>query len=505
MRSGSWVWTGTMVLAVALGGCNGLEKRIEEIAKSTSSLEQAPEDKQEGKEKDKEARASHKPESPSREREKPSAPPPREAEAYPPESAEADTPAPRKPGARSFRHEWYVSPSGSDGAKGSHEAPFRTINRALSAAEPGDGIRVQAGEYKENVVIDGKARAGTREAPITLLGEGMPRIVPGQGGGALVQVRRPYWHIEGFEVDVRGQSRFAAIFEGNTEGAVLADSHLHHGTLGGGITTFGGAHGITLEGNHIHDFRKPHDDSHGVVIQATSRDIVIRDNNIHDNSGDSVQCLKPDGAGQAPARGIVIERNHLYANGENGVDIKTCHDVVVRHNRMHDFHKSPTSAGEAVVVHYSARDVRIEDNDISNAGKGISVGGVKDGGPDPTDVVVKGNRIHGMSSAGGGDGTGIRVENSRKVQVLDNRIEDTDGYGMMLGLGANGAPSQDLEVSSNDIQTDKLVRVGQKRPGLRMDGNRYSSGGMFKADPLETRDFNRWKQQTGLDPGSQVK
>jgi hypothetical protein len=37
-----------------------------------------------------------------------------------------------------------------------------------------------------------------------------------------------------------------------------------------------------------------------------------------------------------------------------------------------------------------------------------------------------------------------------------------------------------------------------------MEGNRYSSGGLFKADPLETRDFNRWKKQTGLDHGSQV-
>jgi nitrous oxidase accessory protein NosD len=499
MRSGSWVWAGTMVLAVALGGCGGPAKRLEEMVKPAPSSEQASEDKRE----DKEARAPQKPKGTSREREKAGAPP-REVEASPRESVEASTPVPRTREARSFRHEWYVSPSGSDGAEGSREAPFRTINRAISVAEPGDGIRVQAGEYAESIVIDGKARAGTKQAPITLLGEGRPRIVPGRSGGALVQVRRPHWHIQGFEVDVRGQSRFAAIFEGNTEGAVLADSHLHHGTLGGGVTTFGGARGVTLEGNHIHDFRKPRDDSHGVVIQATSRDIVIRDNNIHDNSGDSVQCLKPDGAGQEPARGIVIERNHLHANGENGVDIKTCRDVIVRRNRMHDFRKSPTSAGEAVVVHYSARNVRIEDNDISKAGKGIAVGGVKDGGPDPSDVVVKGNRIRDISSAGGSDGTGIRVENARQVRVVDNHIENTDGYGMMLGLGANGAPSQDLEVASNEVRTDKLVRVGQKRPGLRMDRNRYAPGGLFKADPLKTRDFNRWKQQTGLDGDSQL-
>jgi nitrous oxidase accessory protein NosD len=286
---------------------------------------------------------------------------------------------------------------------------------------------------------------------------------------------------------------------------VLADSHLHHGALGGGVTTFGGARGVRIEGNHIHDFRKkPKGDSHGVVVQATSRDIVIRDNHIHDNSGDSVQCLKPDRPGLEPARGVVIEDNNLHSNGENAVDIKTCRDVVVRDNRMHDFRKSATAAGEAVVVHYSASNVRIEDNDISKAGRGISVGGVNDGGPNPTNVVVKGNRIRDISSAGGSDGTGIRIENARQVEVSDNHIENTDGYGMMFGLGANGAPSENLVVASNEVRTDKLVRVGKQRPGLRMDDNRYASGGLFKADPLETRDFNRWKQQTGLDRDSRL-
>ncbi|MCY1073268.1 hypothetical protein [Archangium lansingense] len=90
------------------------------------------------------------------------------------------------------------------------------------------------------------------------------------------------------------------------------------------------------------------------------------------------------------------------------------------------------------------------------------------------------------------------------MQVLDNRIEDTDGYGMMLGLGANGAPSQELEVVGNEVRTEKLVRLGRQRPGLRMDGNRYESGGLFKAEPVETRDFERWKRETGADRASRV-
>ncbi|MFP2909230.1 nitrous oxide reductase family maturation protein NosD [Pyxidicoccus sp. 3LFB2] len=399
-----------------------------------------------------------------------------------------------------FSREWYVSPSGSDRAEGSKAAPFRTLRRALKAVGPGEAIQVQPGIYAENVVIDGDVKAGRKDAPITLRANGRARIFPG-GGGALVQVRKPYWVVDGFEIDVRGQPRFAVIFEGNTEGSVLAGSHLHDGTLGGGVTTYGGARGVTLQDNHIHDFRKaPRGDSHGVVVQATSRDITIRGNDIHDNSGDSVQCLKPDRAGQTPARGVVIEDNRFYSNDENAVDIKTCRDVVVRDNDMHGFRKSRTSAGEAVVVHYSARDVRVEGNRISDAGRGISVGGVKDGGqPNPTGVEVRHNRITDISRQGGGDGVGIRVENARDVTVEGNTIEATEGYGMMLGLGANDAPSENLTVQENDIRGRNLVRLGRHLPGLRMDGNRYSRGGLFKADPKEVRDLTAWKSVSGVD------
>ncbi|MDY7228028.1 right-handed parallel beta-helix repeat-containing protein [Hyalangium rubrum] len=472
-----------MVLATSLGGCRSVadkvSKEVEEVIGSKDS-------------KDKDTK---RPTPKKKEEEE------RHAEAGTDEApleAEEATPA------QSYSREWVVSPSGSDEAAGSRENPFRTIRRAIEKAGPGEVIRVQAGQYAESVVIDGKARKGTKDAPITLLGEGEPKIVPGKSSGALLQVRRPYWIIEGFEIDVRGQSRFAAVFEGDTQGATLKRSHLHGGTLGGGITTYGQAHGVRIERNHIHDFHKPGgDDSHGIVIQATSRDIVIRGNDIHDTSGDAVQCLKPDSGSQAPAQDVVIERNKLHATGENAVDIKTCRDVVVRHNRMHDFKKSSSSAGEAVVVHYSAKNVRIEDNEISKAGKGIAVGGVTDGA-NPTDVVVSGNTIREITSSGGSDGAGIRVENASKVKVEGNTIEDTDGYGMMLGLGANGAPSSDLTVKDNVVRTEKLVRLGKKRPGLRMESNRYAPGGLFKAEPKETRDFSQWKEMTGVDKDSSV-
>jgi nitrous oxidase accessory protein NosD len=405
---------------------------------------------------------------------------------------------------KSYAREWFVSPSGSDSAEGSRQKPFRTIRRALKAVGPGEAIRVQAGKYYESVVIGGDAPKGREDAPITLLGEGKPKIVPGESSGALLQVRRPHWIVDGFEIDVRGERRFAAIFEGDTQGSKLRNSHLHGGTLGGGITTHGNARGILIERNHIHDFRKPNnDDSHGIVIQATSKDIVIRGNHIHDTSGDAVQCLKPDNGGEQPARGLVIEKNKLHSTGENAVDIKTCRDVTVRRNRMYNFRKSSSSSGEAVVVHYSAKNIRIQDNEISKAGKGIAVGGVTEG-PPPSEVVVSGNHISEISSAGGSDGAGIRVENATNVQLEGNTIEKTDGYGMMLGLGSNGAPSSELTVKDNIVRTQKLIRLGKKRPGLRMGTNQYSPGGLFKAEPKETRDFSLWKELSGVDKDSKV-
>ncbi|WP_430867976.1 right-handed parallel beta-helix repeat-containing protein [Demequina aurantiaca] len=44
---------------------------------------------------------------------------------------------------------FHVSPAGSDQADGSSAAPWRTINRAASAATAGDTIEVHAGEYRE--------------------------------------------------------------------------------------------------------------------------------------------------------------------------------------------------------------------------------------------------------------------------------------------------------------------------------------------------------------------
>ncbi|WP_224245279.1 right-handed parallel beta-helix repeat-containing protein [Hyalangium gracile] len=391
----------------------------------------------------------------------------------------ADEPAP--PAAKVGR-EWVVSASGSDTAEGTAASPFRTISKAASVAGPGDLIRVLAGTYAERVILGTAVKAGTADAKITLQGEGKPRITPGPGTGALVQVLRPNWIIDGFEIDVQRQPTFAVSFEGDVTGSVLANSELHHGTTGGAITTFNKAKGATIENNHIHDFVKNWGDldSHGVVVQPTSRDITVRNNDIHDNSGDSVQCLGPEGfSNLPPAQGLVVENNHFYANRENAVDIKTCYDVVIRNNRMHDFKPTSTAKGDALVVHMSARNVLIEDNEVYDSGKGISVGGNHQG-PVPTGIVIRRNRVHDLTTEGGGEGTGIRLENSKGALVVNNTITRAAGAALVIGQGTGGA-TESPRVENNIIDSPVAVNLGPQRPGMKMGFNLFPASAQFKS------------------------
>jgi nitrous oxidase accessory protein NosD len=395
----------------------------------------------------------------------------------------------------SFTREWVVSPSGSDTGAGSAAQPFRSISKAISLAGPGEVIRLLAGTYAERIIIGDNAKAGSEGAPITLQGEGKPRIVPSSGGGGLIQVSRPHWIIDGLEVDLQGQSFFAVTFRGNVKGSTLANSELHHGTAGAAVTTYDSATGAVIENNHIHGFvkRGGNQDSHGVVVQPTSRDITVRNNDIHDNSGDSVQCLGPEGfSSLPPADGLVIENNHFYSNRENAVDIKTCFNVTIRNNRMHGFKPSSTAKGDTVVVHYSARDILIEGNEVYDSGKGISIGGNREG-PAPRGVVVRRNRIHDITTANGGEGAGIRLETSEGAVVVNNTVTRVAGAALVIGHGTGG-PTSNLTLMNNLVaEAPVAVSMGSQRPGLKIGHNLFPAGAQFKSNgqPVDLAAFQQ--------------
>ncbi|WP_239014090.1 right-handed parallel beta-helix repeat-containing protein [Archangium violaceum] len=440
------------------------------------------------------------------------APVPEEPSPPPQSSPPAPTPPTPPPPVPSGRS-WYVSTKGSDTGAGTLEAPLRTIGRAATLAKPGELIRVLPGVYPEELVLESR---GTDVAPISLRGEGSPRptLVPKDKVRSAVIRVQGRWNLENLHIDVGGARMFAVLFDATANQSILSGSELRAGTSGAGVY-LEGARDITIQNNTLHHFIKPGDDAHGVVVVGPSRNIVIRSNDIHHNSGDSIQCQ----AGTAPAESVLIEGNTLHDEGENGVDIKQCLRVTVRDNVISGFPNTAiraagSSAGEAVVIHASARDILIQGNSISRAGRGVSV---LNGGTPVENVRVEGNHFRDIRNIPAGNGQGIRIAGARNVKVVDNILENTASYGLMLA--ADGGVVTGLEVRNNFLRGGSqplLLRLGAERfrPGLVQRENHYALGGVLKADgedfPGEQLTISSpeklevWRRVLGVDQGATV-
>ena len=316
----------------------------------------------------------------------------------------------------------YVSASGDDGGDGSEAAPWRTVANAVANAQPGTKIVVGAGSY-DGVTIDGVD--GTADAPIVIAGaEGERPIFTSP-----IQVQRAYWVFDGIEV-ASTEPSFSVRFTGaGAHDDVIKNSVVRDGTGAAGVSIDLEASKITVEGTEIFNISRGETDAHGIVVQPTVRDITLVGNEIHDNSGDSIQCIGPgqDAVEGAPANGLVIEGNNLYTNRENAVDIKHCENVEVRGNVMHGFRKSATSNGEAIVVHLLASNVTIEGNDISDSSRGVVTG------RGAQNVHVRRNVIHDLAD----EKTGVIFGEGAGFEAVHNTIVGADrGLRALEGSGA---------------------------------------------------------------------
>ncbi|EKD94304.1 MAG: secreted protein, partial [uncultured bacterium] len=94
---------------------------------------------------------------------------------------------------------YFVDPNlGNDSNSGlSKNSSFKTIQKALSAANPSDVINLSNGIYFQNVL---SVRDGTSDGPITIKGE-KGAIIKGSGGPRVIEINHNNIHLEGFTVD----------------------------------------------------------------------------------------------------------------------------------------------------------------------------------------------------------------------------------------------------------------------------------------------------------------
>jgi parallel beta-helix repeat protein len=218
----------------------------------------------------------------------------------------------------------YVSPRGDDSNPGTQQQPWKTLDKATSAPQPGDTVVFEAGTYGSRGVRVNWNAGGTSSAPITFIGDPSgqrPRILGYTVMyGAHVRVYNllfdgPTGRVGpttsdnpgGEEVMIWTQA--ADITIASSE---IRNSHWHSGIY---LT---GADGVKLINNYIHnngDFSDPAQSNldHGIYWADGSGGLVA-DNLVSHNLADGVQ-LYPN------ATNVTVEDNTIVGNGKSGVII----------------------------------------------------------------------------------------------------------------------------------------------------------------------------------------
>ena len=114
-----------------------------------------------------------------------------------------------------------AAPAAADANPGAEQSPFKTVQRAVNEANPGDTILVMAGKYDERVRVK---TSGTEGQPITL--RAVPRRSAILNG---FDLQASYIRIEGFEITAEKPA--TAVQLGGNQCEVL-DNYIHHMMVG---------------------------------------------------------------------------------------------------------------------------------------------------------------------------------------------------------------------------------------------------------------------------------
>ncbi len=289
---------------------------------------------------------------------------------------------------------YYVAESGDDGGSGSVNDPFGTIQYAIDRCRAGDTVIVRGGTYflPASIWIDA---TGTPFAWITIRSySGERPIIDGStysDDASCVIMAGDYILFSGFEV--RNSPR-------------------------GGITVWGGSH-IAIRNNFVHDCQRA-----GIYVgyseMSKMRDVVIDDNTVYRTclSNDPPPVGEgsgwPSGIGVFFVDGAVVSNNRVYENYGEGIImglmnggetysnivydnysvalyIDNATDVSYHGNHIYDTGKTefyrygaPANgiqiANETYEFANRSNHIRVFNNVIIGARKGISYGGYQEGG-----------------------------------------------------------------------------------------------------------------------------
>jgi hypothetical protein len=409
-----------------------------------------------------------------------------------------------------------------DAGPGSSTQPWRTIGRAMGVLQPGQTGCVRTGTYAEanlRFARSGTAAAPIAlraEGAVTVW-----PTAPATTASSFVldsaAAEVGYWLVEGFTIDKQGQDG-AGVYavtsgSGRVRAVAVRSNLIKDGKGGAGIIVRGRITDAIIESNEVTGFARwtsrssvshveqagyGRADAHGLSIEgsggstASVERVLVRRNSFHDNGGDGVQCLTDtDSVGGAARAGDpkdidLVDNRMVNTPGsapveENAVDLKSCQRVSIRGsdpptgsgaavqwNKFAEFlptrkavdasSGANSSNGDAIVVHYRAAQVLIENLRLWNACTGLSIGRSEAVVRDVTvrRVLMFGLR-YGQAPPGGtaadGErckGRGIQVTNATHLDLYHLTLDDVPSQAVLLS--ADAGPVSDVDLWNSIIR-----------------------------------------------------
>ncbi len=223
--------------------------------------------------------------------------------------------------------DFYVSAAAAAGGSGSKGSPFRTVQAAIDASASGDTIRVAAGEYVENLRVDGKdiVLEGGYDAAFVRDIARNTTTLKGAGGDSVINLLAADATVDGFRITGG---------EGSTEEAPF-------GYHGGGIYSRDGSPTITnntIEENDVRRAGLPSDYHFGGGVHITSApNATITKNVIRRNYAGRGAGLSVGGEA-ALIKGNTIDRNVAIGDHGGGMFIAvvdaTITENIIRRNEV---------------------------------------------------------------------------------------------------------------------------------------------------------------------------
>ncbi|MEX2188887.1 MAG: right-handed parallel beta-helix repeat-containing protein [Pirellulales bacterium] len=257
---------------------------------------------------------------------------------------------------------FYVSPTGSNSAAGTAEAPWLTLQKAANTVSAGDTVTVRSGTY---VGFDLRTD-GTASDPITFSAE--PGAVINQRNAqtpdGINLEGADYITIEGFTLIGLPRAGIRAVVN-------------HHVTIRNNRADQNGRWGIftgfsddlLIENNET----SRSVEEHGIYASNSGDRPVVRGNTIWGNHGNGIHLNGDESqGGDGIISGALIENNVIYDNGlggGSGINGDGLQSSVIRNNLLYDNHASGISLYQIDAAE-GAKNNLIVNNTIVQASNG---------------------------------------------------------------------------------------------------------------------------------------